>query len=350
MSKTLLNYAEFYITNICNFNCSGCNRFNNFNFSGQQRWDDYASIYREWSKKIDLKKWTVLGGEPFTNPTYLDWFEGIAALWPNAKGHLLTNGHYLDHNNDRLYNILKKNPKLELSIGLHNDNRQESVLSVVKRWLKGEVKISRTPDDISQLPGMVDTWKKRYNIIKDDSWPECDHPNMWESLPAHIKKECAVIHNFSPEIIAKDRLEFKLVDSNGVSVVVAHENFFHQGAIKHTKDIMTLHNSDPEKAHNICHSKTCHHFMNGKLYKCGQVALFPEFDNQFGLTLDQSQQELMNAYIPLSVDDSNEQISNFILNIENSIPQCTFCPEEYDMQQIFASTQKIKLKKRKNLI
>ena len=39
-----LNYAEFYITNVCNLNCTECNRFNNYHFSGHQRWDDYSDV------------------------------------------------------------------------------------------------------------------------------------------------------------------------------------------------------------------------------------------------------------------------------------------------------------------
>ena len=35
-----LDYCEFYITNVCNLSCNGCNRFNNYKFRGFQRWED----------------------------------------------------------------------------------------------------------------------------------------------------------------------------------------------------------------------------------------------------------------------------------------------------------------------
>lgn len=345
MTEGSLPYAEFYITNICNFNCTGCNRFNNYNFSGYQSWNDYKEVYAQWSKRIDIDKWTILGGEPFINPTYIDWLDGISDLWPNAIGSITTNGYYLNRENKQLYNIFKRKPNLTLDIGLHNISRCNTVISDVKNWLHGDIKITRVPDNIAKLPGMLNTWKERYNIIKDLSWPNCDHPDDWDKLPVHIQEECEKIHNFSPAIFAETRLGYKLVDSNGVTVKISLENFFHQGAIIHNKDKITLHSSDPEKAHSICHSKTCHHFMNGKLYKCGQVALFPEFDKQFGFDLSIDDKELMNSYHSLPVDSDEETFYNFISNITNYIPQCKFCPEEYNIQEIFATASKTKLRK-----
>lgn len=35
-----LDYMEFYITNVCNLTCTGCNRFNNYKFKGFQRWTE----------------------------------------------------------------------------------------------------------------------------------------------------------------------------------------------------------------------------------------------------------------------------------------------------------------------
>jgi hypothetical protein len=131
-----------------------------------------------------------------------------------------------------------------------------------------------------------------------------------------------------------------ITDSNGVRLKVEYNWWFHQGAIVTTETGKTLHNSDVEKAHNICHSKTCHHLMNGKLYKCGAVALFPEFDKQYSLELSDKDRDLMNSYVPLSISDSAIIKNNFIENIKNPIPQCKFCPEVYHGEQIFALEKK----------
>ena len=103
---------------------------------------------------------------------------------------------------------------------------------------------------------------------------------------------------------------------------------------------MTLHNSDPVKAHEICHMKTCHHFVSGKLYKCGVVAVLPDFDRQHQLALSDADRALMTGYIPLEIIASDTDKLNFVDNLTNPIDQCKFCPESYNGVQIFAEEKK----------
>jgi hypothetical protein len=107
----------------------------------------------------------------------------------------------------------------------------------------------------------------------------------------------------------------------------------------------TLHQSDVEKAHDICHSKTCHHFMNGKLYKCGAVALFPEFSKQHEVVLSPEDQQLMLSYRPLEVADSFQTKKDFVKNLSNAIPQCRFCPEVYHGKQIYSEEKRVTVHK-----
>jgi organic radical activating enzyme len=80
-SRKLISNTEFYITNVCNLNCFNCNRFNNFDFKGYQKWSDYKEIYTQWAQHVKLQRVTILGGEPLLNPTILDWIDGINGLW-----------------------------------------------------------------------------------------------------------------------------------------------------------------------------------------------------------------------------------------------------------------------------
>ena len=80
--------------------------------------------------------------------------------------------------------------------------------------------------------------------------------------------------------------------------------------------------------------------MNGKLHKCGAVALFPEFDRQFNLELSVEDRDLMNSYRPLSVTDTDEFKSTFIKNLNQPIPQCKFCPDAYRGDKIYAKEKK----------
>ena len=280
-----INYVEFYITNVCNLSCSGCNRFNNYKFKGFARWADYEAEYTQWSRELQFGSIGILGGEPLLNVDFMSWVKGIRSLWPNTHIKVTTNGYYLNKV-PGLYDYINFDRKTELWVGIHNKMHKEKIMHNIKQLLVAPLS---------------------YEFNNDNPYQEY----MW------------------------------VTDSNGVRVKVEYNWWFHQGAIVTTETGKTLHNSDVRKAYNICHSKTCHHLMNGKLYKCGAVALFPEFDKQHSLELSSEDRELMNSYRPLSVTDSKETKVNFINNLKNSIPQCKFCPEEYHGEQIFALEKKL---------
>lgn len=275
-----LNYVEFYITNVCNLTCEGCNRFNNYKFKGFQRWDEYEPIYRQWSQEIALANIAILGGEPLLNPDFFKWLQGINQLWPTARLEIVTNGYRLDSIKD-LYNYLLEHRNVWLNIGIHNKNKKKFIFEKIKNFLKEPLKY------------------------------EFDSTNKYQE---HLY----------------------ITDANGVKIKVEYNWWFHQGALIRNENIFHLHSSDVEKAHNNCHMKTCHHFIEGKLYKCGVVALLPKFFEQYTNSLSHSDKELMLSYKPLGITNTNEEKINFIENLNNSIPQCKFCPEYYDGKQIYA--------------
>lgn len=344
-NKLHLPRVEFYINNLCNFNCTGCNRFNNYAFNGIQEWAQYEKIYSHWASLLEFDEFTILGGEPMLNPTYMDWLTNVCRLWPNATGFLLTNGHYLKPDNRVLYDFFSNNHKVHLQIGLHNIDRTDTMLDTVKQWLCGPLTITREPENIRELPGFDLNWISSYNTIKDHQWPECPTVDDWDQLPDAVKTECQELHKFSPAILANTRRSYNIVDSNGVRVLIAHEDYFHQGAlINNQNKSFSLHNSDPVKAHDMCHSKTCHHFDKGELYKCGQVALFKEIDQQFYLDATDSDRDLINSYASAKSTDNYDKLSKFINTINDPLPQCKFCPDSYNFVQINAlHGQKIKM-------
>lgn len=280
LGKLKIPYCEFYITNVCNLACAGCNRFNNYDFKGFQRWLDYADTYTQWSKEVDIDSIAILGGEPMLNPDFMLWVKGISELWPRTTIRIISNGYQLEKVRG-LYELLKSNPKIKLWIGIHNKLHKKPIVQRVKSFLK-------TP--------------------------------------------CTVVHNNSDPFNEYQTL----TNSEGVTVKIEYNWWFHQGAIVNGG----LHNSDVKKAHDICHMKTCHHFVRGQLYKCGVVAVLPEFDQQHPLTLSKEDRELIHSYRALNVTDSIEFKQQFIANLDQPIDQCKFCPEKYHGDQIFALEKK----------
>jgi hypothetical protein len=91
---------------------------------------------------------------------------------------------------------------------------------------------------------------------------------------------------------------------------------------------LSLYNNDPVAAHEDCAFAIWknYHMIRGKLYKCGPVALMPEFDQQFSLMLSDADRELLNSYRPLSPWDSDQVHNEFFNTLDNPIAQCKFCP------------------------
>lgn len=283
-ARISIPYVEFYITNVCNLACSGCNRFNNFDFRGFQKWADYKEVYQQWSQEVEPKSIAILGGEPLLNPTFMEWAQGISELWPKSQIRIISNAFQLDRVKN-LYNLLETHRNIELWVGIHNKQHKKKIIDKVSNFLQ--------------------------------------HP---------------LITVFDNSMPYQEKLT--IVDKNNVQVTIEYNWWFHQGTVIKTPEHLTLHQSDVTTAHNNCHMKTCHHFVHGKLYKCGVVAVLPEFDQQHTLSLSSEDRKLLTSYQPLTVADSTEKKKQFIDNLTNPIDQCRFCPESYYGDMIHAEEKK----------
>lgn len=286
MKKHHFSKIEFYITNVCNLNCNGCNRFNNYKFSGGQRWADYATAYTKWGEYIDIDQIVILGGEPLLNPDLLNWVNGIRQIFKSTKNiQVLSNGTQLNKVKG-LYKRWHDHRDFYIGISWHNANNIDELESNVYSFLQGDV----------------------IRVEKNDE------RNVWGA-------------------------DFAYIDQYRVGIPVWMENTFYSSAINLTeRGTFALHNSDPIQAHNSCgfaqHKN--YHFIRGKLYKCGPVALFPEFDQQHQLDISDEDRVLINSYQPLSADDYLISGETFLSQLDQPLAQCKFCPVDHTTQEIFA--------------
>lgn len=294
---------EFYITNVCNLTCEHCNRFNDFNFRGWQRWSDYEHHYAEWAKYVDFGHITILGGEPLLNPTIIDWVLGINRLW---KRHvqILTNATRLNHV-PGLYDVLtgSKSPHPEVRHIFENSQNQNHIgIS----W--------HNSDNINELDQQVKQFM-RGPVFKNTE---------------HGVKKYGNAHTVWN-------------DSNIYMGAWMQDNFEHS-SIRRTEQGLTLHDNNPKWAHDACTfvQNQNYHFIRGALYKCGPVALLPEFDKQHPLLISDREREILGSYVPLTSDRLSTDIGNFLENIDQPIPQCRFCPVNKDHRKIHAVTKNFK--------
>lgn len=289
----ITNKVDFYITNVCNLTCDRCNRFNNHDFRGWQRWSDYEAQYEQWGKVVQLNAATIMGGEPFLNPTLGDWIAGINRIF-GIDVQVLTNGTRFKQSEALYEKMLYRSPRTgamnHIGVSLHNLADQEQLLADVRAFFPVPFK--------EYLKGL----------------PE----NKWNS-------------------------DWFFIDDNGVVINVHIVNQFGPAAIiprwqlnRGVSRRYDLHNSDPVLAHKNCAFAKfkSYHFIRAQLYKCGPVALMPEFDQQFTLQISDQDRVLLNSYKSLGVDNFEEYHQEFFENLDKPIAQCKFCPETSTIKMI----------------
>lgn len=277
------NKIEFYITNVCNLTCEHCNRYNNYKFTGWQKWQDYEPVYAKWAELITIPNIVLLGGEPLLNPTVVDWIQGCNKIF-KCDVQVLTNGTRLNHVSG-LYETqliqMPNKPKNHIGISLHSLDDWPEIHNNIKNFLRG---------DLVEEGPLVNKEKSR-----------------WGS-------------------------SYTATDSNGVFINVYVNDHFFKSAITQTQDRLYLHNNDPVEAHENCGFAQwkSYHMIRGKLYKCGPVALLPEFAEQSPLEITQQDLDLLKAYQPLTVDNYHDFQEEFFAKLDDHLPQCKFCPTHKD--------------------
>lgn len=330
-----LDYCEFYITNVCNLNCTNCNRFNNYAFSGHQNWQQYRALYQQWAEILDIGRIAILGGEPMLHPDFMSWLTGVADLWPEVEIKIITNGTQM-HRWPELYKVIQKyHGRIWIEINVHRaDEYNDMVHWVQTNFLRD-----------NQRPWNDYLWHQNYEKVRDPSWPDCNSPDEFDLLPDWIRSECAQ-HGLVKTLASPDWHD--IIDSNLVRVAVCQTWKFYPSAVKFDGEKLTLHNSDPDRAMAACMFKPCHHFIRGALYKCGPVALFPDFLTQFPVSVTDDERDLINSYKPALPNWDHDDMNQFMQNLRSATPidQCRFCPENTnECGEIASSTKKIRIQK-----
>jgi len=319
-----LEYCEFYITNVCNLNCPRCNRFNNYAFSGHQRWDDYADIYRAWSKRIDIPRIGILGGEPLLNPEFDKWLKGIAELWPRSQIMIMSNGTQFDRWPD-LYRWLEEyQGRVRLDINRHNREDKPNTLAKIE----------------SLFPGPY----RKFYINSDGT------AGYFTESPDHDQQYLFEEYNIGPEIWGDSTFEIAYRDQNGILIRYSTADAFDNISVEFDPSTVSLrmpHMSDAERAISACSSKWSHHLSKGKLYKCSVTAVLPEFVKQYEVNMTDQQRALVTGYQAAEVTWSDSDLSKFLDNLNgcHSVAQCQLCPESFSSESFAAGRGKIRIKK-----
>lgn len=297
MTYQFSNKVDFYITNVCNYTCENCNRFNNHHFTGWQRWSDYRDVYREWAKKVTVPAAVIMGGEPTLNPSLVEWIYGLADTFQTSV-QILTNGTRLQHV-DGLYDALRyraagQTARSHIGVSIHNLDDFETIRHNI----------------VSFLQGRVVEWGRLINTPSPRWAPTFDSG-------------------------------YSAQDQNGVLINAWLSNAFTEAAIvKTAQGKFTLHNNNEDETKQAFASCAfanfkSYHFIRGKLYRCAPVALMPEFDQQYNLAISDEDRQLLNAYKPLTIENYDEYSEEFYRTIDDPVAQCKFCSPKPETAKIF---------------
>jgi len=301
------NKVDFYITNVCNLTCQGCNRFNNYNFSGWQRWSDYEADYRKWGKLVSLKAATIMGGEPFLNPTLGDWISGVNDIF-GIEVQVLTNGTRFQQSKHLyekfLYHSQKNQCQNHIGVSLHDLSQWDQLKQDVLDFLQGPV----------------------------DIFPKAHAKNQWNSDWLFVDKNNVTVSVYVVDHFTNSALTCMRTISSQQKPLKLRELIQQPHTLK-----FKLRNSDPVVAHNNCAFAQfkSYHFIRGRLYKCGPVALMPEFDQQHQLEISEEDRKLLSSYRSLGIDNFESYSQEFFDKLDQVIPQCKFCPRTSETHKIF---------------
>ena len=297
--KRHVQKLEFYITNVCNLACPDCNRFNDHDFRGHQRWSDYEADYAEWARKLTVSGLVILGGEPLLNPTICDWIRGLNRCF-GENVQVLTNGTRLNKT-PGLYEALISHTDGHytnwVGISVHNRNDLPRYIDEVRNFLRGEI--------------------REY------------HGKEARDHTGHLISSGA---------------DYTFVDANHMAVRLWIQDSFYPAALQRgapervngewVPGKLRPFDSPPLLAHEACGFVQWknYHMIRGKLHKCGPCVLLAEFDKQNPLDISDSDREIMNGYVPLSAWDDDKTTHRFFKSLDRVIPQCKFCPTQADMK------------------
>lgn len=323
-----LDYCEFYITNVCNLNCSRCNRYNNYAFSGHLNWEDHAEEYQQWSKKLNISCIGILGGEPLLNPGLDKWVRGVANLWPTSTIQILTNGTQFDRW-PGLYDLLTKyNGRIRINVNRHNAEKTQETLERIEKF----------------YPGPYRKYYVNPDRVKNPK------PGYFTQSPDHKEKFKFADQRYDLHIWNDPTYEFSYCDDNNILIKYGVANSFDNVAVSYdvtTDKLLLKYMSDPDRAASACFSKWSHHFIKGRLYKCGVTAVLPEFIKQFPVSMTDRQKALVNSYEAAEHSWSDDRLRSFLHNLQQGekIEQCSLCPENLSAEPFAAGHKKIPIKK-----
>lgn len=265
IDKPSLEFLEVMIIRACNLSCQGCTTFSDLHHGGYVTWETGQAWLRSWAERLHLQAIGFMGGEPLINPEIQQWLLGVRALLPGAQIRFVTNGL-----------LLRKHWYL---------------LDMLDQLGNCVLKISQHVDDV------------RLQQVIDDIFAA----RSWQS-----------VHEFGID---------RWKTSTGFRFQVTRPTKFLK-TFKGDYSNMSPHHNDPASAFDICVQKKCPLLYQGRIWKCGTLALTPDILKRMGQPNFQSWQPFLDNGLASDCDDRDLQA--FVNNFGRPHQRCAQCPSIAD--------------------
>ena len=261
-----LPFLEWMVTTSCDLACPGCDRFIDYNHNWTENLDNIAQNMEAWSKHLDPDNLTLIGGEPLLHPYIYDIINLTRKNFDHACIEIYTNGL-----------LFPKRPKLI-----------EQLLEL------GNAKISLTYHNRDpQVRSIIDKNIKKY-IFKQYAWYQTG-PNTWQY---------------------KD-VVFETTDPTQGDWYDYRRNI--NGVLKPWND------KDPASSYANCSANIYPIIYKNRLYKCPPISMLETHLTKYNQLNDADWAPYLE-YKGLGLDCTEDELDNFINNIQQPHSICAMCP------------------------
>jgi proteasome lid subunit RPN8/RPN11 len=220
-----------------------------------------------------------------------------------------------------MYDLLAEyQGRIRITVNRHNAEKTQDTLASIEKFYPGPY--------------------KKYYVSPENGY--------FTQSPDHSEKFRFADQKHGSHIWDDPTYEFSYYDNNNILVKYGVADIFDNVPVGYHSGTLSLdYISDPDRAAGACFSKWSHHFLKGRLYKCGVTTVLPEFIKQFPVSMTDQQRDLVNSYRAAEWSWSDEHLKSFLDNLRqgHSIEQCRLCPEQLTAEPFAAGHKKISIKK-----
>jgi hypothetical protein len=187
----LVGFIEMHVAHTCNLTCESCSHYSNHVHKGVLDPAQAEDWMRAWSRRIALKEFNLLGGEPTMNPRLPEFVLLVRKYWPTAHVRIITNGFFL-HRHPALPSILAADGNASIALSVHHRDpeyleRLRPVFDLLEGWQRDHGTVVETRHSDRR-------WTRRYLGFGAGMLPYEDGKTRksWEICPA---KHCKQLHD-----------------------------------------------------------------------------------------------------------------------------------------------------------